>query len=185
MLFAVPVPRRAVPTVPLDKFDAFSVVKFAPDTAPKEPDHVPLVTVPTVVKLDVITPEANVVPVSALASTDGVAHVLSPRKKTVLSAVPVPSLAVPTVPLDRLDAFKVVRFAPDTAPKSPDHVPEVTVPTVVKLDVTTFAARVVPVKVPAAAVAVGTCHVPSPRKNVVLSAVPVPSLAVPTVPVVT
>ena len=34
-----------------DKFAAVKLVKFAPDTAPKEPDHVPEVTVPVVVKL--------------------------------------------------------------------------------------------------------------------------------------
>ena len=38
---------RAEATVPLDKLDAFNVVKFAPDTAPNEPDHVPVVIVPT------------------------------------------------------------------------------------------------------------------------------------------
>ena len=44
----VPVPNLATFTVPLDIFDAFNVVKLAPDTAPNEPDHVPVVAVPVV-----------------------------------------------------------------------------------------------------------------------------------------
>ena len=40
------------------------------------------------------------------------AQVLSPAKKTELSAVPVPSLAVGTVPLPILEAFKEVKLAP-------------------------------------------------------------------------
>ena len=51
-------------------------------------------------------------------------------------------------------AVKLVKLAPETAPKEPDHVPDVTVPTDVKLDVTTVEFKIVPVSVPAAAVTV-------------------------------
>lgn len=44
-----------------------------------------------------------------------------------------PSTADGIVPL-RLPAVRFVRFAPDTAPKDADHVPDVTVPVVVRLD---------------------------------------------------
>jgi hypothetical protein len=40
--------KRASGTVPLDRFEAFSEVRLAPETAPKEPLHVPEVIVPTV-----------------------------------------------------------------------------------------------------------------------------------------
>ena len=62
------------------------------------------------------------------------AQVPSPLKKVEESAVPDPSLAVPTVPDERLLAFNEVKFAPETAPKLPHHVPLVTVPVVVKLE---------------------------------------------------
>jgi hypothetical protein len=57
----------------------------------------------------------------------------SPRKNVVALAVPVAKRAVPTVPDDKFEAFKLVKFAPLTAPKDPDQVPEVIVPTVAKL----------------------------------------------------
>ncbi len=41
---------------------------------------------------------------------EGAAQVPSPRRNTVLSAVPEPSRAVATVPLLRLDALVVLRF---------------------------------------------------------------------------
>lgn len=50
-----------------------------------------------------------------------------------LLAVPVPSLAVATVPLARLLAFKLVKLAPEIAPKVPLNVPVVMVPSVVIL----------------------------------------------------
>ena len=53
-----------------------------------------------------------------------------------------------------MPAVNDVKFAPETAPKEPDHVPDVTVPTDVKLDVTTVEFKIVPVSVPAAAVTV-------------------------------
>jgi hypothetical protein len=56
--------RRAEATVPLDKFVALSVVKFAPDTAPNNPDHVPVVIMPTLVSDDVTIDGARVVPTS-------------------------------------------------------------------------------------------------------------------------
>ena len=71
------------------------------------------------------------------------AQVLSPRKNVVASAVPVASLAVATVPLERLLAFNVVKFAPLTAPKEPDHVPEVIVPVDVSEEPVTPEPRVV------------------------------------------
>lgn len=64
-----------------------------------------------------------------------VAQVPSPRRNVVELAVPVPNLAVETVPDERFDAFRVVKFAPLTAPKEPDQVPEVIVPTVAKLGI--------------------------------------------------
>ena len=39
-------------------------------------------------------------------------HVPSPRRYVELEAVPEPNLAVPTVPLDRLDAFSAVKAEP-------------------------------------------------------------------------
>lgn len=47
--------------------DAFSVVKFAPDTAPKDPDQVPDVIVPTVDKLGMDVIELCVPPVTDAA----------------------------------------------------------------------------------------------------------------------
>jgi hypothetical protein len=52
----------------------------------------------------------------------GVAQVLSPRRKVVLLAVPLPRRAVATVPLERLLALRVVRLAPE-----PLNVPAVSV----------------------------------------------------------
>jgi hypothetical protein len=62
---------RADATVPLDRFEAFNEIKFAPDTAPNEPDHVPAVIVPTLVNDEDTTLEASVVPVSEEAATAG------------------------------------------------------------------------------------------------------------------
>ena len=61
------------------------------------------------------------------------AQVWSPLKYVVALAVPDANLAVGTVPEPRFDAFRDVKLAPETAPKEPDQVPEVTVPVVVKL----------------------------------------------------
>ena len=47
--------------------------------------------------------------------------------------VELPKTADGIVP-DKLPAVRLVRFAPDTAPKDADQVPEVTVPVVVRLD---------------------------------------------------
>jgi hypothetical protein len=63
-------------------------------------------------------------------------------------------LALAIVPDVMLLAFSNVRFAPETAPNNPDHVPEVIVPTLVSEDPVTPAASVEPVNVPAAAVTV-------------------------------
>ena len=52
---------RAAGRVPELMFDAFNDVKLAPDTAPNEPDQVPLVIVPTEVREEPVTPEPNVV----------------------------------------------------------------------------------------------------------------------------
>jgi hypothetical protein len=59
-------------TVPEDRFDAFSVVRFAPDTAPNEPDQVPDVIVPTDVSDDEVIPDARDEPVSADPATESV-----------------------------------------------------------------------------------------------------------------
>jgi len=59
---------RAAAIVPDEIFVAFKVVKFAPDTDPNEPDHVPVVIVPTLVKDELTTFDASVVPVSDEAS---------------------------------------------------------------------------------------------------------------------
>ena len=74
------------------------------------------------------------------------AQVLSPRKNVVASAVPEASLAGATVPVAMLFAFSEVKFAPLTAPKEPDHVPEVIVPVDVSDDVTTEEPNVVALK---------------------------------------
>jgi hypothetical protein len=81
--------------------------------------------------------------VLSVIETAADAQVESPRKNVVASAVPVASLAVATVPLERLLAFNVVKFAPLTAPKEPDHVPEVIVPVDVSEEPVTPEPRVV------------------------------------------
>ena len=56
--------------------------------------------------------------------------------RPVWSAVAVPALPeilIPAVPAEILAAVRLVRFAPDTAPKSPLQVPEVMVPTLARL----------------------------------------------------
>src|SRR6266851_5891539 len=47
----------------------------------------------------------------------GTAQVLSPLRKVVASAVPLPSRAAPTVPLASLLALRDVRFVPEAAGK--------------------------------------------------------------------
>jgi hypothetical protein len=64
---------------------------------------------------------------------EAAAQVPSPRRKVEELAVPEARRAVATVPDDKFEAFKVVKFAPLTAPKDPDQVPEVIVPTVARL----------------------------------------------------
>lgn len=144
---------------------AVSVVRDSEIRVPRvlSPDTVSDDRVPTLVRDEDTTVEARVVPVrvpAAASTAVGVCHVPSPLRNVVLLAVPVPRRAAATVPVARLVAFRLVRLAPDTAPNEPDHVPEVTVPTEVREDVTTFAASVVPVRVPAAAAAaVGAAQV--------------------------
>jgi hypothetical protein len=69
----VPTLRLELPSTPVgivpERLPAVSEVKLAPDTAPKEPDHVPVVIVPTVVKDDVTTPALRVVPDMLAAAT--------------------------------------------------------------------------------------------------------------------
>ena len=77
-------------------------------------------------------PDVAIVKVPLLGA-DSAAQVWSPRKYVELLAVPEAKRAVATVPEDRLEAFKVVRLAPETAPNEPDQVPEVIVPTDTKL----------------------------------------------------
>lgn len=132
------------------------------------------------------TAENVIAPVAVIVVGFGtVVHVLSPRRNVVLFAVPEPRRAVPTVPVERFDAFNDVRLAPEPL-KDPEVVAPVTVnepsvPTLVKDEFTTLEASVVPVNVLASR-ALSVCQVPSPRRNVVLFAVPVPRRAVPTVP---
>lgn len=137
---AVPVPRRAEPTVPLAKLEAFNVVKFAPDTAPNKPLQVPVVTVPTEVNEEETTPVARVVPVNVLASTVIACHVLSPRKNVVLLAVPDPRRAVGTVPEPRLEAFNAVNAVPVPL----NDVPETAPVNVIVGDVNVIVLSVVP-----------------------------------------
>src|SRR6266478_7382359 len=47
----------------------------------------------------------------------GTPQVLSPLRKVVASAVPLPSRAAETVPLARLEALRDVRFGPETVGK--------------------------------------------------------------------
>ena len=93
---------------------------------------VKLVSVPTLVREEAVTPEARVVPV-----------------KVPAGAVPV--MLMPAVPAEMLAAVILVRLAPLTAPNDPLQVPVVMVPTVVKEEAVTPEARVLPVKVPAGA----------------------------------
>ena len=86
------------------------------------------------------------VAVLSVIETAAEAQVLSPRKNVVASAVPEASLAGATVPVAMLFAFNEVKFAPLTAPKEPDHVPEVIVPVDVSDDVTTEDPNVVALK---------------------------------------
>src|SRR5216683_1349637 len=58
----------------------------------------------------------------------GTAQVLSPLRKVVLSAVPLPSRAVPTVPLARLLALRAVRFVPEAGGKVAGKRPSGSVP---------------------------------------------------------
>ena len=44
-----------------------------------------------------------------------------------------PEMLIPAVPAAMLAAVRLVRLAPETAPKSPLHVPEVMVPTLARL----------------------------------------------------
>lgn len=73
---------------------------------------------------------------------------------TVVAVAALPDILIPAVPALIFAGVKLVKDAPETAPKEPDHVPDVIVPTEVRDDATTFDARVVPVSVPAAAATV-------------------------------
>jgi hypothetical protein len=109
------------------------------------------------------------VPLFGLGTDD---HAPSPRKKLDALGVPEPKRAGATVPDEMFEPFNVVKFAPETAPKLPDHVPAVTVPTEVKLELTTVALSVVPVKVAAFAVTV-----PEPPKLIAVPLIVVLELA--------
>jgi hypothetical protein len=128
---AVPEAKRAVPTVPELMFEAFKLVKLAPETAPKEADHVPVVIVPTDTKLDavVILGCEAVVTVPAVVAVP--AEVAEPLKVAVI--VPAAKLpeasratmveapladaavvrALSKVPVVIAEAFKVVNAAPE------------------------------------------------------------------------
>jgi len=67
-MFKVELPSTPVGIVP-DRLPAVSEVRFAPDTAPKEPDQVPVVIVPTEVSEDAVTPALRVVPEILAAAT--------------------------------------------------------------------------------------------------------------------
>ena len=62
-------PNTAEGIVP-DRFPAVNPVKLAPDTAPNDPDQVPDVIVPTVVKEELVTLEDNVDPVKNPAGAE-------------------------------------------------------------------------------------------------------------------
>ena len=61
--YRVEFPNTVVDIVPV-KLPAVKLVKFAPVTAPNKPDQVPVSTVPTEVRLELVTPEPNVVALS-------------------------------------------------------------------------------------------------------------------------
>ena len=61
-IFTVEFPNTPEGIVPV-RFAAVRFVKFAPDTVPSVDDHVPVVTFPTAVSEEVVTPEPRVVEV--------------------------------------------------------------------------------------------------------------------------
>ena len=85
--------------VPLDIFDAFKAVKFAPLAAGSVDGKRASGTVP----------EVKLAALKLVRSID--CQLLSPLKKLELEAVPLPSLATLTVPELRFEAFKVDRSA--------------------------------------------------------------------------
>lgn len=74
--------------------------------------------------------------------------------EVVVAVAALPKIEIFAVPAAIFAAVKLVRFAPDIAPKSPDQVPAVIMPTLVNEEAVTPAAKVPPVSVPAAAVTV-------------------------------
>lgn len=91
--------------------------------------------------------------VAAVVVSFVIAVLVAPVASVAVAALPVIFRPV-AVPAEILAAVRLVRFAPDTAPNEPLHVPDVIVPTLVSDDVTTAAGSEVPVSVLAAAVTV-------------------------------
>jgi hypothetical protein len=161
--FAVPVPRRAVPTVPLDKLLAFSDVREAPLPENEVPVTAPVsvIAVAATVKLAAVLPERvtfrnEVKPVKASPSNPCV-YVPDESTNCVVTLLPAAASALVKVTTGALAPVPAYR------------------PVVVPLLAT--------VPVPAKLVAVlagGVAHVPSPRRKVVELAVPVPRFDVAT-----
>ena len=87
--------RRAEEIVPDEMFVAFNVVKFAPETAPNEPDQVPEVIVPTEVRDEKMTFEARVVPVNEPAAAAPPTIIASSSANAVFKALEVMGVPVP------------------------------------------------------------------------------------------
>lgn len=87
--------RKAEEIVPDEMFVAFNVVKFAPDTAPNEPDQVPEVIVPTEVRDEKMTFEARVVPVNDPAAAAPPTIIASSSANAVFKALEVMGVPVP------------------------------------------------------------------------------------------
>ena len=102
------------------------------------------------VKVGEVAKTAFPVPVSSESAVERLAEVNDPNEVAlptlvtapvrfafVVTVAALPDMLMPAVPADMLAAVRLVRLAPDTAPKRPDQVPVVMVPVVVILVVPT------------------------------------------------
>jgi hypothetical protein len=155
-MYTVELPRTEDGIVP-DRLPAVRLVRFAPDTAPNEPDHVPDVIVPTLVRLEPTTPEPSAValrtvvpaisytlPVKRFRSSDDVHAEVALTQLKVLSVapfrvIPPPSavvfVGVPTEPSSIFlsSTLIVVELIVVVVPLTTRSPPTVTLPDVVRL----------------------------------------------------
>ena len=100
VVYWISVVTLAAAIVPEDIFDAFNEVRFAPLTAGNVDGKRASGTVP----------EVKLFALKLVRSID--CQLLSPLKKLELEAVPLPSLAVATVPEAKFEAFNAVKVEP-------------------------------------------------------------------------